>query len=331
MLVMLLSLALEGRDLAMAGQLVPGWSECKPVQPKVAAADFPKLDRALGISFEGFFKKSRVYEAAKSSGEAKETVRIVFVSALGGDLGIALDGENRLKEIAWFGEGSEPKPEGSWKKFLESFREKDVTRYRSSLELPLAEFHKKIEQAQRGNAPQVAEELRTYALLRQKIVMEDIEHSYLFLSDRLEKDEPDLLPAWEELSRSFDRLAANASALSGVLEEKAISRYKKNLEDSRAVMNQALAAFRKKQGVVAKRLLDEDFQDSCSRCHGWDGHSLRRPLQRVMRSLREELGIGDGFFRAGFDAPPASLGKEKDEAAMSLALRGALLLYFRSL
>jgi len=190
--------------------------------------------------------------------------------------------------------------------------------------LSLSSLVEKRKEAEEGSGEEAAK-LRTLFHLKEK--MDEIQlraDGLLGAIDRgdlqvaaaqarnLSKEIGDVKPLWKDFAPVFldakdlPAIQALVDATSKACDEVAASAGKGDAKATRDVYFQAV-------------------ERACGRCHGYDDHRLRKPLQKAIGEQRDALGIGQGFFLVGHDVVPAGPHTIDDSRVVALAIKEILL------
>jgi mono/diheme cytochrome c family protein len=192
--------------------------------------------------------------------------------------------------------------------------------------LPLSSLLEKVALAREGSGEE-AEKLQTLLRLKEKMdgiqlradgILGALDRADLRVaaaqSRNLSKEFADLGPLWKDFAPVF-------------LDPKDLAGIQPLAEAARKACEQVAAAAEKDKAdpKEVRNLYLQTVDRACGRCHGYDDHRLRKPLQKAIGEQRDALGIGQGFFLVGHDVVPAGPHTIEDSRAVALAIKEILL------
>lgn len=305
--------------------LLPGAKEIVKIEKKLSPEEVAKIEISTGGKFLAADKVLTVFQclATPPDGGAVESLRAVFLPLDGQKdamLGVAANAKGESIAVAVIQGKTLDKSRGP---FLEQFQGRWALRLTASSAFPpskLAELQKK---ALTGTDP---ESRKLDSLLRQK--------KWMIENNRVNGELGEMIRAKDAnaAATAKDYLLLQGQAMEFVLkmndflETAEFKIYRDHFVEMKRAAESVQAALAKKDRDWdgANRSL-RAINNRCTKCHGWDTTHFRKPLELAMSELREQMGIGQGYFVVGHDVIAPAVGAKKDDAqALAFGVKRAL-------
>lgn len=313
--------AQEASDLQL---LLPGAKEVEKKEQSLSPEQIAKIERSTGGKFPGADKPWTVFhcQAVPPAGGAPQALRAVFLPLeIQKDAMLAV-AANAAGETAALAVIQGKSVDKSRSPMLEQFQGSWGLRLAANSENPpshLAELQKK---AQTGSDP---ESKKLQALLRQKQLMIENNRWDALATEQIRSKDDQAPYSSRELAKVIAQLAEFAPKMAVVLEPAELKIYQNHFNDMKKSADAASAALNKKEKEwdLAGRSM-RSLNNHCAKCHTWETHHFGKPLETAMIGLREEMGIGQGYFVVGHDVLVPEGTKREEAQAIAFAVKRAL-------
>ncbi|HET6201947.1 MAG TPA: hypothetical protein VFI25_03995 [Planctomycetota bacterium] len=312
--------------------LLPDAQGIQPVEVRISEADEEAIARAVGRSPAGGGVVVRgaaapapaieVYRTRAKVEDEPRDLRVALVPAKGPKggfrLAVAVDGEGIVRAAKALGDAGGAGSD----KFLSQFLGEWATAHAgAATPRPLSALEEK-RNAAKGEGPE-AKKLRTLFALR-GLMVEDQAAADAIEQALGKKEAASAVPHAKRIAENLGKIAALGADLPPILEGKEVASFVEFAEATRKVAEELVQALEKGDAARATNLSSTALQQSCARCHGFDDHRYRKPLTSAFEKLREEAGIGSGYFVVGHDVVPVP-GEEAASQAAAFAVKEAIL------